>query len=152
MTLTLDAEVRDAIGQVLAAAAVEPPPTGDWRTRRIKSAQVAALAARALPPVTGISCDKLSLTASDGTKLPMLWYSRDDSDQPGSAALYLHGGGMIIPWLPVHDALVRAYVAASGVPMLAVDYRVAPEHPHPVPVEDCYAALVWLLEHATDLG
>ena len=36
--------------------------------------------------------------------------------------------------------------------MLVVDYRVAPEHAHPTPVEDCYAALVWLAEHVTDLG
>jgi len=40
----------------------------------------------------------------------------------------------------------------SGVPMLVVDYRVAPEHPHPTPVEDCYAALRWLTENASALG
>ena len=50
------------------------------------------------------------------------------------------------------ELAVRRYVAASGVPMLVVDYRVAPEHPHPTPVEDCYAALEWLAEHATTLG
>ena len=47
---------------------------------------------------------------------------------------------------------MREYVAASGVPMLVVDYRIAPEHPHPTPVEDCYAALVWLAEQAPTLG
>ena len=70
---------------------------------------------------------------------------------PGSAALYLHGGGMIFGLEHIgamYDLAVRDYVANSGVPMLVVDYRVAPEHPHPTPVEDCYAALVWLTEHA----
>ena len=43
-------------------------------------------------------------------------------------------------------------MSASGTPILAVDYRRAPEHPHPAPVEDTYAALVWLHEHADDLG
>jgi acetyl esterase/lipase len=38
------------------------------------------------------------------------------------------------------------------VPLLAVDYRLAPEHPHPGPVEDCYAGLAWLAEHAGELG
>ncbi len=52
----------------------------------------------------------------------------------------------------VYDLGVRDYVAASGVPMLVVDYRVAPEHPHPTPVEDCYAALRWLTENASALG
>ena len=48
----------------------------------------------------------------------------------------------------MYDVAVRDYVANSGVPMLVVDYRVAPEHPHPTPVEDCYAALRWLADNA----
>ena len=51
-------------------------------------------------------------------------------------AMYAHG--------------VRAYVAQTGVPMLVVDYRVAPEHPDPIPVGDCYAALCWLADNAAD--
>jgi acetyl esterase/lipase len=50
------------------------------------------------------------------------------------------------------DITVRDYVAASGVPMLVVDYRTAPEHPHPTPVEDCYCALGWLADQAVTLG
>jgi acetyl esterase/lipase len=52
----------------------------------------------------------------------------------------------------VYDLLIRDYVAASRVPMLVVDYRIAPEHPHPTPVEDCYAALRWLTDNAAALG
>ena len=52
----------------------------------------------------------------------------------------------------VYDLAVRDYVATSGVPMLVVDYRIAPEHPHPTPVEDCYAALRWLADNAATLG
>jgi acetyl esterase/lipase len=59
---------------------------------------------------------------------------------------------MILPLLPIYDGVVRAYTKATGVPMLLVDYRVAPEHPHPTPVEDCYAALCWLAANAADLG
>jgi acetyl esterase/lipase len=47
---------------------------------------------------------------------------------------------------------VAAYVADSGVPLLAVDYRRAPEAPHPTPVEDCYSGLRWLVERAGELG
>ena len=50
------------------------------------------------------------------------------------------------------DLTVREYVAVSGVPMLVVDYRVAPEYPHPIPIDDCYAALQWLAEQRTMLG
>jgi acetyl esterase/lipase len=52
----------------------------------------------------------------------------------------------------LYDPVVSAYVEASGVPMLSVEYRLAPEHPHPVPVEDAYAGLRWLVAHASELG
>src|SRR6185295_11303821 len=90
----------------------------------------------------------------DGATLPLGWY-RTPSAQPGSAVLYLHGGGMIFGLEhlgELYDLAVRDYVARSGVPMLVVDYRIAPEHPHPTPVEDCYAALRWLADNATTLG
>ena len=50
------------------------------------------------------------------------------------------------------DGPVARYVDATGVPLLSVDYRVAPEHPHPVPVDDCYLGLRWLADHAGELG
>ena len=44
------------------------------------------------------------------------------------------------------------WVEELGVVVASVDYRLAPEHPHPVPVEDCYAGLVWTVDHAAELG
>jgi acetyl esterase/lipase len=54
--------------------------------------------------------------------------------------------------VPIFDGPVSRYVARTGVPMLSVQYRLAPEYPHPVPVEDAYAGLTWLARHAGDLG
>jgi acetyl esterase/lipase len=59
---------------------------------------------------------------------------------------------MILGSVPIFDGPVARYVARSGVPMLSVQYRLAPEHPHPTPVEDAYAGLLWLAAHADDLG
>jgi acetyl esterase/lipase len=59
---------------------------------------------------------------------------------------------MISGSVAIYDGPVSHYVSNSGVSMLAVDYRLAPEHPYPVPVEDCYAGLRWLAEHADELG
>ena len=59
---------------------------------------------------------------------------------------------MISGSVAIYDGPVSRYVSNSGVSMLAVDYRLAPEHPYPMPVEDCYAGLRWLAEHAGELG
>jgi acetyl esterase/lipase len=153
MGFSMDAEVQVALGPVMAAAQELPPPSvGDWHALRVAVELSFDVAARALAPANGVQIDEYVAVGVDGTPVPLLFYRPTGTDQPHSAALYLHGGGMIAGWHPIYDLDVRAYVAASGVSMLAVDYRVAPEHPGRLPVEDCYTGLVWLAEHASDLG
>jgi acetyl esterase/lipase len=62
-------------------------------------------------------------------------------DTEGSAVLYLHGGGMILGNIGLYDGVLARYVSNSGVPMLSVEYRYAPEYPGRTPVEDSYAGL-----------
>src|ERR1700722_18920946 len=73
------------------------------------------------------------------------WTSTPDAD-PASAILYLHGGGYVICSLDSHRHLVAEIGRASGTRTLAIDYRLAPEHPFPAPVEDTVAAYRYLLE------
>jgi acetyl esterase/lipase len=87
----------------------------------------------------------------DGATLLARWYRQPSSDSR-AAVLYLHGGGMIVGSVPIFDGPVSRYVARTGVSMLSLEYRLAPEHPHPTPVEDAYAGLVWLAGHAAELG
>jgi acetyl esterase/lipase len=63
----------------------------------------------------------------------------------GPAVLYMHGGGFFGGSVDLFEPLIRAYVKASGVPFLAVEYRLAPEYPYPIPVTDCYDTLVWMV-------
>jgi len=65
--------------------------------------------------------------------------------------LFLHGGGFVAGDLDTHDVMARAVANASGCLVVALDYRLAPEHPFPAAVDDCQAALVWLGEHASEL-
>jgi acetyl esterase/lipase len=65
-------------------------------------------------------------------------------DQPGPALLWIHGGGYIIGTAQQDDALCRRFARKLGITVAAVDYRLAPEHPYPAPLEDCYSALTWL--------
>jgi acetyl esterase/lipase len=81
----------------------------------------------------------------------MRWYVKDGAD-PGPAVLFCHGGGYIFGHIDEFDGPVSRYVSASGVAMLSVEYRRAPEHPFPTPLEDGYAALRWLHDRAAELG
>ena len=78
---------------------------------------------------------------------------RPPSAAPDAPCLYwIHGGGMILGSPETDDARVSRYVVETGAVAVSVDYRLAPEHPHPAPVEDCYAGLVWTSQNAASLG
>jgi len=69
---------------------------------------------------------------------------------PGTAGsapgmLWIHGGGYLIGTPAQDDAICRRFARELGITVAAVDYRLAPEHPYPIPLEDCYAALTWLV-------
>src|SRR6201997_2181498 len=151
MALHMDPEVLASLSR--SALAGEPgPAVGDVESRRNNLAAAMAALANSGEPVPGIDRTDVVTEAADGAELRLSWYRNATAEQPRSAVLYLHGGGFFAPLLPIYDGLMRAYTKATGVPMLIVDYRVAPEHPHPTPVEDCYAALGWLAGMASTLG
>lgn len=60
------------------------------------------------------------------------------------ALLWIHGGGTIMGHAAEDDKYLRKLSHLTGVAIAAVEYRLAPEHPYPIPLEDCYAALLWL--------
>jgi acetyl esterase/lipase len=130
---------------------VTPPPVGDVKSRRPVLEAIMAETASAQTMPTDVKSTDFHTTAVDGADVLLRWYAKQDAT-PGPAVLYLHGGGMISGSVAIYDGPVSRYVSNSGVSMLAVDYRLAPEHPYPVPVEDCYAGLRWLAEHADELG
>lgn len=71
---------------------------------------------------------------------------------PRPGLLYLHGGGFVVGNLDSHDSLCRRLAQSVGCGVLALDYRLAPEHVFPAALEDSVAALAWLGEHAAALG
>jgi len=73
-------------------------------------------------------------------------------DRTLPVVVYLHGGGFTLGDLDTHDRICRRLARASGALVLSVDYRLAPEHPFPAAVDDSFAALNWVYDHADELG
>jgi acetyl esterase/lipase len=134
-----------------AIADAEPIPVGDVAARREVTEKVMAYTASLQPMPDDVTMTDFTLSTEDGAEILLRWYVKEGAPA-GPAAVYLHGGGMIMGSVDLYDGPIARYVSDSGVSMLAVDYRLAPEHPHPIPVEDAYAGLRWLHEHAAELG
>lgn len=97
-----------------------------------------------------VATEDCSVPGPDG-EIPVRVY-RPEVDGVLPVTVYFHGGGFVIGSLQSHDATCRALCAKSDTVVVAVDYRLAPEHPFPAAPDDCYAATRWVTEHAAELG
>jgi len=84
--------------------------------------------------------------------LPARLYRPPGAGETGPGLVYFHGGGFVIGDLETHDGHCRRLAAWSGVRVLAVDYRLAPEHPFPAAHDDALAATRWAFDHAAEIG
>jgi acetyl esterase/lipase len=95
--------------------------------------------------------DGVTWTEVDAGGVPAIW-----ADPAGGATdrvlLYVHGGGYVIGSAEVYKKLTGHLANACGFRVLSVDYRLAPEHPHPAPVTDSTTAYRWLLEQGIEPG
>lgn len=148
MTLPLHPIFHEASGDHMGAPAY--PERGDALGLRVFLDAVLPVSFRDSDPSPDVRRLDLSTNSADGTEIGLRWYSRSDS-QPGSAVVFIHGGGLIGGSVEAYDAFVGQHVAWTGVPMLSVEYRRAPDAKGDVPARDCFAALRWLIDHASDL-
>jgi acetyl esterase/lipase len=152
MAWDLDEEIARALAPVLAQMnGVTPPPVGDVETRRVLIGALMDTIMSALPATPGVEVGEHRASAPDGAEVPLRLYT-GSGRRGGALVVYVHGGGMIMGSVAAYDPVLRFLAARAGVALLAVDYRLAPEHPHPAPVEDCFAALHWAAGHAAELG
>lgn len=98
-----------------------------------------------------VNCVDYTIPGYQGAEIVVSVVSRKDHHRPGPGIYFIHGGGMvmgnrfagaapIVQWAMKHDAVC-----------VSVEYRLAPEYPSPVPVEDCYAGLAWMAAQAQNL-
>jgi acetyl esterase len=79
-------------------------------------------------------------------------YAPTERSERRPLLVFLHGGGFVLGDLETHDPACRLLCRHAGVHVLAVDYRLAPEHPFPAALEDSIAAFAWARAHAHELG
>lgn len=152
MTYRMDSEVAVALSALVAQMGGAPvPKRGDWKALRDRGNAMHAVWAAAAPPYPGVEIKSYFTQSIDGAKIEIRWYEKKGA-QPGSAVVYAHGGGMILSDVDKYDSVVAAYVDATGVPFLSVNYRLAPESHGTMLAGDVFAGLTWLVEHALELG
>ena len=101
----------------------------------------------------GVRVEHRFATASDGAQLKLrLYRPKGAGNEPLPVVVNFHGGGWVSGDLNHADWWCSSMAARANVLVIAVDYRLAPEHSFPGPVEDCYDATVWVAEHGADLG
>lgn len=95
--------------------------------------------------------DAIDFDAADGRRIRGRAY-RASVEGARPAILFFHGGGFVFGDLDTHDAICRMLAVGSGCTVLAVDYRLAPEHPFPAAVDDCTAALLHVARAPGEFG
>ncbi len=102
--------------------------------------------ARELAVIRDLTCN-----GPDGD-IPLRLYDPRETRQPGPVIAFYHGGGYVIGDLETHHNLCTEIAALMDLPVVAVDYRRAPEHPFPAATEDCEAATRWIASSPAELG
>lgn len=139
LELDLDAHLLLRISRAL------PRPTPDPARMRINARRMAAIGAGRPLPVT---VTDIEVAGAAGPLRGRVY----TPDAARAALVYFHGGGWVIGDLDTHDGLCRTLARAARVTVIAVDYRLAPEHPFPAPVEDAHAAFRDIAARASEFG
>ena len=104
------------------------------------------------PVVEGVSSEDHHVPGPPGAPDVLVRVYRPDGAGMRPALLWIHGGGYVLGDIEGDDAKARTLARNVDCVVVAVEYRLAPEHPFPAPVEDCYAALKWLAANAAKLN
>ncbi len=130
----------------LGRPAVEELPVEEGRQNMRALGQLAEADARDLAIVQDLSCP------GPAGEVPLRLFDTRDSRDPGPIVVFIHGGGFVIGDLDVYNNLCTELSYQLDLPVVAVDYRLAPEHPFPAAPDDWEAPARWIASSPTELG
>ena len=118
------------------------------------AAMFAALGITGEPaPREGVATENRKVPGPAGApEIRLRIYRPTAPSAPRPGLYWIHGGGMVTGTVEQDEALCQKYVAEAGAVAVSVEYRLAPAHPFPAGVEDCYAGLAWMAANAAALG
>ena len=143
----LDPPVRAVLEELEAAGY---PPLETLPVTQAREIAAESLRPYAPRPKAVRSIENLRIPGPGGA-IPIRVYT-PDVQAPRPAMVYFHGGGWVVCDLDTHDLVCRNLAHRAGAVIVAVDYRLAPEHKFPAAVEDCYAAAVWVASNVEAFG
>jgi acetyl esterase/lipase len=125
----------------------------DIQETRDRLGAVAEQLAAGAPPIEGVDLAVHEAPYADGSFNVPLRVTRPEGQTDTLPVLYwMHGGGYVLNDAAGDDALAAHFALTLNCVVVAVDYRLAPENPFPVPLEDCYVGLKWTYDNAATLN
>jgi|CZKS01.1.fsa_nt_gi acetyl esterase len=147
----LSPKLDPAVRQLLEAAEAEGnPPLESFSPEEARKLAIESLKTAGGTPEPVRSIENLRIPGPD-CEIPIRVYT-PDAPAPRPALVYFHGGGWVVCDLDTHDVVCTAIAHRAGAVVIAVDYRLAPEHKFPAAVTDSYAATAWVASNVTKLG
>ncbi len=137
---------------LLAALAPSDRSALDPQQQRAEYLEFVKMFREETPTFAGTVVDESLTLDSDGHSVGIRRYLPTDEDAAGHVLVYLHGGGWVMGNLETHDHFTRSLSEALRVEVVAVDYRLAPEHPFPAAFDDCLGVLAKLVQTSTWVG
>jgi acetyl esterase len=143
--------LHPAAAKILEMMKGAPPATVPSDPPEESRRRVDAVAtARGGEPVPVHRVEDRTLPGPAGPIPVRVYRPSDERDLP--VLVWFHGGGWVVGSLASFDGMMRDLANAAGCGVVSVDYRLAPEHPFPAAVEDCWAVTTWVVEHGRELG
>lgn len=138
----------DYLRQAAAAGApaMHQMPVDQARAAYVAMQQLADLPPRDLPVIRDLQCP------GPAGEIALRLYDSREARAPGPVLVFYHGGGFVLGGLDSHHNVCTEIAAQMDLPLVSVDYRLAPEHPFPAATDDAEAATRWIAQSPAELG
>lgn len=142
----------DTVALLEAARAANAPPYEAMTVEQARETSGEFTAVGAFPALDVASVEDRTIGEGASAFTARLYRPLHSAEAAAPAILYIHGGGWVVGSLDSHDSICRRLCDALHWPIVAIDYRLAPEHRFPAAVDDTFAAIRWLHAEAAALG